>query len=140
MRFFIGIFSMLWCFSANAASITDIKETKNICQNAAEIFGRGNAEASFETLKPYWPLPKEEIENLSYQTASQLKMVSSRFGKILGADFVSTQTVGNSFVRHTYLIKFEKHAIRYMCTFYKPKNKWLVNAVVWDDKIAPLFK
>ena len=140
MRFFIGVFLILWCFNATAAPIMDIKETKNICQKAAEIFGSGNAEASFETLKPYWPLPKEEIENLSYQTASQLKMVSSRFGKILGADFVFSQTAGKSFIRHTYVIKFEKHAVRYMCTFYKPKNTWLVNAISWDDKITPLFK
>ncbi|MBN4058254.1 hypothetical protein JYT55_00715 [Mariprofundus ferrooxydans] len=140
MRIIIGLVLLLCSFSVNAASITDIKDTNRVCQKAAAIFGTGDAKVSFETLKPYWPLPKEEIDNLAYQTESQLKMVSSRFGKILGSDFVSTRRAGNSFVRHTYIIKFEKHAVRYMCTFYKPKNIWLVNEIVWDDQIRQLFE
>ncbi|MDQ7058044.1 MAG: hypothetical protein Q9N62_06225 [Ghiorsea sp.] len=134
------IFLTLWSVNTNAATITNSQGTKDVCQKAANIFGMGDAKGSFETLKPYWPLPEEELDNLAYQTASQLKMVSSRFGKILGADFVSTKTAGESFVQHTYVIKFEKHAVRYKCTFYKPKNTWIVNAIFWDDKIAPLFE
>lgn len=37
-------------------------------------------------------------------------------------------------MRHTYLIKHQNHALRLSCTFYRPGDAWLVNALNWDDK------
>jgi hypothetical protein len=124
---------------AAADPIKDIEGTKQLCQKAADAFGAGDPKRSMEILKPHWPLPTEEINNLAYQTENQLKMVSSRFGQVLGADFVGTKIAGKSFVQHTYIGKFEKHAVRYICVFYKPKGEWLVNSVYWDDQTPALF-
>lgn len=66
-------------------------------------------------------------------------MIANRFGDIIGVDFVGTKTAGSSFIQYTYIAKFEKHAIRYVCIFYRPKDYWLVNSVYWDDKIQLLF-
>lgn len=131
--------SIFLSLPAIAGPIKDVEGTKQLCQKAADAFGSGDAKQSMEILKPHWPLPVEEINNLAYQTESQLKMVSSRFGAILGADFVGTKTAGNSFVQHTYIGKFEKHAVRYICVFYKPKEEWVVNSVYWDDQTPALF-
>ena len=139
MKLIITIFSLLIAANVNAASIANVESTKELCQKAAAAFGSGDAKKSFEILKPYWPLPAEELDNLAYQTESQLKMVASRFGAILGSDFVGTKIAGDSFVQHTYVVKFEKHAVRYICMFYKPKSEWVVNGVHWDDKTALLF-
>ena len=136
---FIAILSIFLSISATAEPIRDIEGTKQLCQKAADAFGAGNPKQSMEILKPHWPLPVEEINNLAYQTESQLKMASSRFGKILGADFVGTKIAGTSFIQHTYIGKFEKHAVRYVCVFYKPKQEWVVNSVYWDDQTPALF-
>lgn len=133
------VLSIFLSISVTAEPIKDIEGTKQLCQKAADAFGAGNAKQSMEILKPHWPLPVEEIDNLAYQTESQLKMVSSRFGEILGADFVGTKVAGTSFVQHTYIGKFEKHAVRYICVFYKPKKEWVVNSVYWDDQTPALF-
>ena len=85
-------------------------------------------------------MPAAELDNLAYQTRSQLNMVSSRFGKSIGIDYIRTQKAGQSFLKHTYIVKYEKHALRYMCIFYKPNDSWLVNSVVWDDETSSLFK
>lgn len=139
MKKLVATLSILISFSATAEPIKNIEGTKQLCQKAADAFGAGDPKKSMKILKPHWPLPVEEIDNLAYQTESQLKMVSSRFGTILGADFVATKVAGNSFVQHTYIGKFEKHAVRYICVFYKPKEEWVVNAVYWDDKTPALF-
>lgn len=131
--------SLLLSLSVTAAPIKDINGTKQLCQKAADAFGAGNPKLSMEILKPHWPLPVEELNNLAYETENQLKMVSSRFGSVLGVDFVGTKTAGSTFVEHTYIGKFENHAVRYVCTFYKPKTEWVVNAVYWDDQIHALF-
>ncbi len=139
MKYLLIIATMALSINSYAESLKTIDDTKVVCQTAADTFGAGKARESFLYLKEFWPLPPEEIDNLSYQTESQLKMVSERFGKILGADFVSTKKAGTSFVQHTYIGKFEKHAVRYMCVFYKPKNEWVVNAIIWDDQTPALF-
>jgi len=140
LKYIIAIFVLALSLSALADPITDVSGTKKLCQNAAEAFGSGNPKKSYEILKPHWPLPAEEISNLAYQTESQLKMVSSRFGDILGSDFIGSKEAGNSFVQHTFIAKFEKHAVRFICVFYKPSNEWLVNSVYWDDSTPKLFQ
>lgn len=139
MRYITTVLLSFLALSATADSIKTIEETKVLCQQAADLFGAGKPKQSMEILKPYWPLPVEEIDNLAYQTESQMKMASTRFGSVLGADFVSTKVAGSSFVQHTYIGKFEKHAVRYICLFYKPKDSWVVNAVYWDDQTPLLF-
>ena len=140
MKFKISIISMVFCASALGATLDNSNATKELCGSAVDAFSSGNPRNSYEILREHWPLPDEEITNLAYQTESQLKMVSSRFGKILGADFVGTKMAGSSFIEHTYIAKFEKHAVRYICVFYKPKDNWLVNSIYWDDKTQLLFK
>ena len=139
MKFVVSFFVLLLSLNVSAKPLKSVKDTKQVCQKAADAFGSGDPKGSMEVLKKYWPLPSEEIDNLAYQTESQLKMVSSRFGSVLGADFVNTKVAGDSFVQHTYIGKFEKHAVRYICVFYKPKSDWVVNAVYWDDKTPLLF-
>ena len=125
--------------NAAAAELTTGKQTQELCASAANKFATGDIDGAFELLATQWPLPREEILNLGYQSKSQLGMVSTRFGKALGAEFVRTDTVGTSLVRHVFLIKHENHALRMACVFYKPKAAWMVNSVVWDDKPQNLF-
>lgn len=140
MKNIIVLLSLALSLSTLAEPITDVRGTKELCQKAAHSFGAGKPEESYEILKPYWPLPAEEISNLAYQTESQLKMVASRFGNILGSDFIGSKVAGDSFVKHTFIGKFEKHAVRFICVFYKPRKEWLINSVYWDDSTPKLFQ
>lgn len=65
-------------------------QTKPICMEAAQHFAAGNYDLAYQRLLPHWPLPKEEVQNLGYQTKTQLKMVGERFGASLGAEYVAT--------------------------------------------------
>jgi kynurenine formamidase len=126
--------------SSTASELTEPQETLVLCENSVSLLSHGQVSETFDLLKPYWPLPEAEMDNLSYQTKSQLDMVSKRFGKAIGTDFIRTQKAGNSFLKHTYILKYEKTAIRYICIFYKPKKTWLVNSITWDDKTVLLFE
>jgi len=130
---------ILMCFNSNAEALQTLEQTKNLCSNAVESLSKNQVSESFDILRPHWPMPKEELDNLSYQTKTQLATVSSRFGNMIGSDFIKTQEAGSSFIQHTYVVKYEKHALRYVCLFYKPKQEWVVNAVYWDDQTPMLF-
>ena len=122
-----------------ANELTTVEATKQVCGQAATKFASASPETAYEVLLPYWPLAREEVQNLGYQTKTQLDMVGGRFGAAIGAEHVKTTLSGESLVKHVFLIKHEKHAMRFSCVFYKPANTWVVNAVVWDDKPHNLF-
>ena len=125
---------------AAAGELTTQQQTQNICQSAAVKFAAGDIDGAFQALVPYWPLPKEEIEAIGYQSKTQMGMVAGRFGQPINAEYVRTETAGTSLIKHIFLIKHTKHALRMSCVFYKPENTWLVNSVVWDDKPQELFR
>jgi hypothetical protein len=126
--------------SAFAGELATQEQTKDACQAAANKLASGDIDAAFNSLIPYWPLPKEEITALAYQSKTQLAMVASRFGEPIGAEYVRTEMVGSSLVKQTFLLKFTKHALRMSCMFYKPRNTWLMNTIAWDDKPQDFFK
>jgi hypothetical protein len=125
---------------AFAGQLNTPDETKALCSAVAAKMGAGDSDAAFDLLSPNWPLPPEELKQLAYQTKSKLEMVGSRFGAPLGSEFVRSEAAATSFVRHHYLVKFEKHALRLSCTFYKPKDSWIVNTVTWDDSPDQLLR
>ncbi len=102
-------------------------------------FGREDFDSGYGLLKPYWPIPVVEIDNVINQTKIQWPIVQQRFGKPIGSEFVKEEKAGASFVRLTYLQKFEKHAVRWLFVFYKPKEEWLINTVTFDDQVGRLF-
>ena len=126
-------------YVALSGGIPSIVDARAIADNAMESFGREEFDPGYEGLKPYWPLPVAEIDNLINQTLTQWPLVQQRFGKSLGTEFVKEEKGGESFVRFTYLQKFEKHAIRWLFIFYRPKNEWVINGVTYDDQVSQLF-
>lgn len=122
-----------------AAALTTTEETRQACAVAAEKFASKEIDAAFDGLSAHWPLPKEEITALAYKTRSQLDMVAQRFGAVIAAEHLDSDAIGTSLIKHLYLIKFEKHAVRFAGLFYKPHDEWKVNSVTWDDSISALF-
>ena len=99
----------------------------------------GNVDDVFTVLLPYWPLPESEISVLRMQTVQQRGMVSERFGQTLDIRLVDEKLVADSILRITYMEKFERHIIRWVFTYYKPRDQWIVNSIEWDDNIDALL-
>lgn len=123
----------------NAAELANLMEAKKVADKAVSLFQQEKIVAGYGTLKPFWPLPSVEIDNLASQTNTQWPMVRQRFGTSIGTEFVKELRVGESFARFVYLQKFKNHALRWVFTFYKPKDRWIINAVSFDDRLDLLF-
>ena len=132
--FMIGLLSV----TANAAEL-DQAETRKLTDQAIELFVANKIKEGYRLFAPHWPLPEAEINALIERTERQFGQAVTRFGGNTGYEFVATKRVGNSLIRHIYIQKFMNHAIRWQFTFYKPKTKWRVNSIVFDDQIGQLF-
>jgi hypothetical protein len=126
-------------FAARADGLATLSEARKVSDRAVALFVQEKFAEGYGSLKAYWPLPAVEIDNLANQTNMQWPIVRQRFGTSIGTDFVRQIDGGSSFARFVYLQKFQNHAVRWVFTFYKPKDQWIINAVSFDDKIELLF-
>ena len=126
--------------SSSATPLKSEADTKKLADNFMQLVGKGSYSEAFNLMKPEWPLPVAEIDNLEYKTESQLKMAAERFGKLVGYEYIQSNRIGESYVRYVYIQKFTKHATRWMVVFYRPLDEWKINLIVWDDKPHTLFE
>ncbi|MGE3317701.1 MAG: hypothetical protein AB7I18_00225 [Candidatus Berkiella sp.] len=122
-----------------ADQLKNVRATKRVAENVISQIEQGKEEAAFTQLKVYWPLAPGEIDDMLAHTKEQRKIVKERFGQPLSVEFIRTEEVGNSLVRHTFIEKFERHALRWQLSFYKPSDHWIVNTIYWDDKVSEVY-
>ena len=132
----ISLFSM----HSYAASFRTIEEAEEKLAQAMGHMDKLEIEQGFSALKPYWPLPGQEIDSVIYKTNQQLPLIKERFGQPLGSEKACVQSIGDSWVRVTYLQKFEKHTMLWKAEFYKPKEAWVLNGFAFHDQWQTLFE
>ena len=132
---------MLCCGQAAAAEgLKDEQQVLALTQRMMETAMTREPDAVFALLKPHYPVDPAEIDALSSNARMYWAAVATRFGKPLAYERVQTERIGTSFVRYTYLQKFEKHALRWTFSFYRPKDTWLANTFKFDDAIESLYQ
>jgi hypothetical protein len=125
--------------SSFGESFTDLAQARKLSDQAMSLFMDEKFVEGYGVLKPFWPLPPVEIDNLANQTNMQWPMVRQRFGKSVGVEFVRQRQVGDSLAEYVYLQKFQHHALRWVFVFYKPQGDWFINSVSFDDNIKSMF-
>ncbi len=120
-------------------NLKNVRATKRIAENVISQIEQGKVDEAFMQLKAYWPLAPGEVDDLLAHTKEQRKLVKERFGQPLSVEFIRTEEVGSSLVRHTFIEKFERHALRWQLSFYKPSDHWIVNTIYWDDKVSEVY-
>lgn len=121
------------------AGIKNKAKTRRYADEIIATVAQGNIRGAFEKAKKHWPLSEKELDNLSQKTVSQLNQIAPRFGDIVGKEFIRKEEVGKSFLRYQYIVKYEKHAVRWNMLFYKPEDEWFLNRINWDDQVEKLF-
>ena len=116
------------------------EEITSFLRDLSPQITKGEIKQAFKKIKPYWPIPAHEVDAIVYQVETQSGQITSRLGQPLSMEVAKTYKIGKSFYREVYLLKYEKHAMCWVFTFYKPKNKWLVNSVVFCDIFERLFE
>ena len=123
------------------ADLKDVSEARTLLDAAMASVAKDDVRGAFSKLKPYWVgLPDAEIEVLIGKMADQRRLIAPRFGRVLGTQFVSQQVVADTAAYFLYVEKYERHLVRWHFYFYRPKDRWQMNSVNFDDSIQGLFK
>ena len=93
----------------------------------------------FELIRPYFPIPHEELDELINQTQTQLWSSPPTLGTVKDYNFIREETVENILVRYTFVIRHEFTVTRWIFIYYQPETGWLLTSMNWDDQLEKLF-
>ncbi len=139
--FLIMTFVLIITFNTAAEDIgfAQRSQTKDFCDSFLNLMVEEDIEQAFDMVEKEWPFSISEIQSLESSTIKQLDSIKGRFGKILGYELIKEDKIKESFIKYTYVMKYEKHIIRWKFIFYKPEDKWILNSLNFDDSINKLF-
>lgn len=131
---------LLLCFSglALADDLTDLAKVRSLADSVMRQIQTDDVKAAFANLSAYWGLPSAEVDVAVSKIIDQRKLISSRFGKPVGLQFIDQKSVADTFVRLRYVEKFENHFIKWQLFFYKPQTVWRFDTFNMDDQIGAL--
>ena len=115
-------------------------EAKDVSQRVTQLFKENNAHEAIAIIKPYWPLPQNEIDGLEEKTIMSLNLISARFGKAEGIIKINEEAIKDFAMRETYFVKYQNTAIRLIFVYYKNEKGWILNSFKWDDNFTQEFK
>jgi len=126
--------------SALAGGFKTEQECRSFADKLMDQFVNANFQEGLNNAKQYWPIPEVEIDGMANQIKQQWPIVNQRFGKAVAKEFVRKKRIGKSFLRHYYLHKFENHSMYWQIDFYKPREEWKINKIIFLDRLDPLFE
>ena len=89
----------------------------------------------FEIIKTYSILPDKDTDTLLESTVNQLDLLSHRFGKACGYEFIAKDEINDSLVDFKYMIKCEFYPLIWKFRFYRAKEHWVLNHYEWSDQL-----
>ncbi len=122
--------------SESAEQVGDEAKLIEISTSVVNEVSQGKLFEAFDIIKKHSPLPESEFKVVKEQAKKQFEVIKPRFGDFIGYEFINSKKIGNSIIRHDYIVKCENHVIRWEFIYYKPKDKWFLNSFKWDDQIG----
>lgn len=139
MLVIIFVLSISFNVVAGEIGFSNQEQTKDFCDRFLTLMVEEDIEKAFNIVEEQWPFAIAEIQRLESSTIKQLDSVKGRYGNILGYELVKEEKIKDTFVKYTYVMKYEKHIIRWKFIFYKPDDSWILNSFNFDDSINELF-
>jgi hypothetical protein len=139
MRLLFILVGMILSINALADGLKSLGATKDFASDIVALFIQGKFSEGLSAAKPYWPIPETEINSLADQINQKLPIVSKRYGKTVGKEFIRSEAIGKSFIRYVYLHKFENHAGYWQIDFYKSRSEWKINSITFLDSLDILY-
>jgi len=143
MKLYKTILCILVCLLISVPVSADTLPTKDAAKELVEAvmneISNGKTSDGLDLMQPYLVIPISEFNVMKNQLAMQAPMIEQRFGKTIGVELADIEEVGDSLMLIMYIQKFDKHLMRWLFYFYKPKDKWILNTFNTDDKIQLMF-
>ncbi len=112
----------------------------DLCENALSHIVDGDVAKGIAALRPYaLGISKSDMDSLENQLLGQADTIRDSYGDPLGYVLMSMANLKDTVLRAVYVVKYERHLIRWTFIFYKPYDSWILDFFNYDDSIEALF-
>jgi hypothetical protein len=94
---------------------------------------------AFESLKLFSAIESTKLDTLEYLVKQQMAYIVPHYGKMLSFEELSEKDVKASFVKLTYLAKWQKYYLKVFFVLYNNGSYWTVSNFKYTEDIDDLF-
>lgn len=70
----------------------------------------------------------------------RLEMSRKLLGNYYGHELIKIEEAGESYLRYTYSLKYDRQPVKIIIVLYKANDKWKVQNLNFDDKVETDFR
>jgi hypothetical protein len=130
----------LAAFSQRAAPLRSDRDIQTLCEETLANVVAGDVSRGIGALRPYATgISVEDVDSLETQLRAQAATITKNYGDPLGFAFISGENLRDTVMRLVYIVKYQRHMIRWSFIFYKPVDSWILDYVNYDDSVEALF-
>ncbi|HVO38067.1 MAG TPA: hypothetical protein VMV03_03465 [Spirochaetia bacterium] len=131
---------VLAVYSQRAAPLRTDRDIQALCEETLANVVAGDVSRGIGALRPYATgISVEDVDSLETQIRGQAATITKNYGDPLGFMFISGENLRDTVIRLVYIVKYQKHMIRWSFIFYKPVDSWILDYVNYDDSVEALF-
>ncbi|MCK9563268.1 MAG: hypothetical protein M0R02_11185 [Bacteroidales bacterium] len=133
-RYFAGLLAILLLLSADvqARGFASTKQVLDFGNQVIMDISQVRLDDAWRKMKSHSNIPAGGIDNFGRQYRAHYEQAIRHYGPSVGVEMMKTEMAGNSFLRATYLVKYEATAITWFMIFYKVRDTWVLNEFNYD--------
>ncbi|WP_338764942.1 hypothetical protein WAF17_00645 [Bernardetia sp. ABR2-2B] len=133
--------SMTFVFSQSQLETLKTKEdAKKMSKEVISLFKDSKIKEAVEKMSPYWPISPAEMATFQEKTEGYMDLLGNTYGAVIGTEKIQQEKISDFALRETYVMLYQKSAIRLIFTYYKNKQGWTINSFKWDENYEELFQ
>jgi hypothetical protein len=119
---------------------TGVPGVKAICANFLEHAAADDYAAAFSYLKAQPNcISAENFAELEALAVQQADAIRQAYGSAIDVRLVKEELAGDFVLKLVYVVRREKHIIRWEFIYYKAAADWKLDAISFDDDITRVF-
>ncbi len=124
---------------AQQSTLKNLADVKTFSEGFMGLVGSGKHDEAFKRARSIIIIPLVELDAVVAQANSQMPQIIARAGKPKGYEFIREQKVGESLIRHQYIARHERFAMRWNFVFYNTGSGWVLAEFKFDTNLSSLF-
>lgn len=141
-RIIVSTLITLLMAASVGVSASGLVTTKHVLDYSSSVvmhISRVQLDDAWRKMKTNANIPPAQIDMFARQYRAHYDHTIQHYGPAVGVEHVSTEMSGQSFVRVTYLIKYEVKAVAWFLIFYKVRDSWVLNEFNYDINTNTIF-
>ncbi len=117
---------------AQSAGFDSTRQVLDFANRVMMDISQARLDDAWRQMKQHSNIPGYGIDNFGRQYRDHHEQTIRHYGPAVGVELMKTEMAGQSFLRATYLVKYEATAITWFMIFYKVRDTWVLNEFNYD--------